>query len=235
MSVGAAFGRLRADAVPRRALLKRHQRQSVSRANREAAFDLAQGSLNPVTQNSDLVQEVAMDPKMKQAVLAVLEGAQDMTVATLDEHGAPEASTVSFVSSGTAIYFGCGPDSRKARNLARDPRISVTVNLPYCDWSEICGVGVNGHARRLSGDAEQGAVEVLFLEKFSEIAQYVSTPGQTIALFEIIPDFITLLDYRKGFGHLEHTRTSRASKPRRAEARTGFEPPVLGGSRELRP
>jgi nitroimidazol reductase NimA-like FMN-containing flavoprotein (pyridoxamine 5'-phosphate oxidase superfamily) len=42
-----------------------------------------------------------------------------MTLATLRPDGRPQATTLGSVSDGLTLYFMCGRDSQKARNLAR--------------------------------------------------------------------------------------------------------------------
>jgi nitroimidazol reductase NimA-like FMN-containing flavoprotein (pyridoxamine 5'-phosphate oxidase superfamily) len=48
-----------------------------------------------------------VDPGLWQEIVSILEGANDMTIATTPEDGYPQATTVSYVSDGLAIYFGC--------------------------------------------------------------------------------------------------------------------------------
>ncbi len=51
-----------------------------------------------------------------------------MTLATVRPDGWPQATTVGFAHEGLTLYFLCGPDSQKAANLARDGRVSLTVD-----------------------------------------------------------------------------------------------------------
>lgn len=146
-------------------------------------------------------------------ILEILGEGLDMTVATTLVDGAPHAVVVSYVSQGLALYFGCSPGSQKARNLERDDRVAATVTLPYRDWSQIRGLSICGRARRVTADAEQSRVANLFATKFSEVAQYVSDAGDDLALFEISPEVIGVLDYRKGFGHVDHVRVVRSDPP----------------------
>ena len=140
-------------------------------------------------------------------VLAVLAEGRDMTLATLLEDGAPHASTVSYASDGLAVFFGCSSGSQKAQNLARDGRVALTITLPYRDWGQIRGLSASGRARRVAeGDAADRA-GLLFMRKFSEIAQYVDTGiGDDLAMFEITLEAAAVLDYRRGFGHVEYIR-----------------------------
>jgi hypothetical protein len=149
-------------------------------------------------------------------ILAILVEGQDMAVATTLPDGAPHAVTVSYASDGLAIYFGCSPASQKARNLVRDDRVAVTVTLPYRDWSQIRGLSLTGRARPVALGVAQVRVAGLFAAKFNEIAQYVSDAGDGVALFEVTPEIIGVLDYRKGFGHVEHVRVLGLDPPRTA-------------------
>lgn len=150
-------------------------------------------------------------------VLAVLAEGQDMAVATTFPDGAPHVVVVSYASEGLALYFGCWIGSQKAQNLRRDDRVAVTVTLPYGDWSHIRGLSISGRARPIRPGPAQTRVAKLFAEKFSEIAQYLTDadPDQ-MALFEATPEVIGVLDYRRGFGHVEHVRVLQTAPPRLA-------------------
>ena len=87
-----------------------------------------------------------MTPKQQADIFGILDGAQDITIATVREDGYPQATMVSFVHDGLTIYFGCGPDSQKARNIKQCDKISLTVNLPYEGWDEIRGLSLGGLA-----------------------------------------------------------------------------------------
>lgn len=139
-------------------------------------------------------------------IIAILREGRDMTVATIRPDGAPQATTVSYASDGLTIFFGCAADSQKAVNLARDNRVAITVNLPYQDWTQIRGLSLSGRARRVSNADQITRIGLLFLEKFPEVAQFVSTPDEGIVFFGVTPDVVSILDYRKGFGHTELVR-----------------------------
>lgn len=157
-----------------------------------------------------------MPQRLMPDILAVLAEGKDMAVATTFPDGAPHVVTVSYVSDGLAIYFGCSRASQKARNLGRDARVAITVTLPYRDWSQIRGLSLSGRARPILTDVEQTRVAGLFAAKFSEIAQYITDVGDDMALFEVEPQVIGVLDYRKGFGHVEHVRVLQLEPPRAA-------------------
>lgn len=151
-----------------------------------------------------MYQEAAMDPGLEKTIIAILDGAKDMTVATIREDGYPQATTVSFAHDGLTLYFGCGADSQKARNLARNDKVSLTVDLPYESWDEIKGLSAGGNAVRLSDQQEIDRVGRLMLAKFPQITQYAPPEGmEEMAVFKVTPKVFSVLNYSKGFGHTD--------------------------------
>lgn len=145
-----------------------------------------------------------MSPEQRQQIQAIIDDIDDMTVATVREDGFPQATTVSYVNDGLTIYFGTGAHAQKARNIARCEKVSLTINRPYKTWDEIEGVSIGGRAVKVTEADEQNKVGQLMFKKFPQIANYAANPPDTeLALFRIDPIVISLLDYRKGFGHTE--------------------------------
>jgi PPOX class probable F420-dependent enzyme len=60
-------------------------------------------------------------------VRALLDGRNFATVATIGPGGAPQSSVVWILRDGDTVLFSTTANRRKARNLADDPRISVSV------------------------------------------------------------------------------------------------------------
>jgi PPOX class probable F420-dependent enzyme len=60
-------------------------------------------------------------------VRRVLDGKNFATVATLDADGSPHTSVVWFLRDGDHLLFSTKVDRVKARNLARDPRVALSV------------------------------------------------------------------------------------------------------------
>jgi PPOX class probable F420-dependent enzyme len=57
----------------------------------------------------------------------LLDGRNFATVATLNRDGGPQTSVVWMARDGDAVLFSTTAGRQKARNLARDPRVSLTV------------------------------------------------------------------------------------------------------------
>jgi PPOX class probable F420-dependent enzyme len=58
---------------------------------------------------------------------ALLDGKNFAAVATLNEDGSPHTSVVWIARDGDTVLFSTTAGRQKGRNLARDPRISLTV------------------------------------------------------------------------------------------------------------
>ena len=62
-----------------------------------------------------------------EATRDLLDGRNFATVATLNPDGGPQTSVVWILREGGTVAFSTTAGRRKARNLARDPRVSVSV------------------------------------------------------------------------------------------------------------
>jgi nitroimidazol reductase NimA-like FMN-containing flavoprotein (pyridoxamine 5'-phosphate oxidase superfamily) len=144
-----------------------------------------------------------MDPALEQKIVSILNEANDLTIATVREDGCPRATTVSYDNDGLTIYLGCAAHSQKAKNIGNSAKVSLTVNLPYASWEEIRGLSVGGKAARVADPMEMDRAGQLMLRKFPQIARYAPTDMEQLAVFRITPEIISVLDYRKGFGHTD--------------------------------
>ena len=144
-----------------------------------------------------------MDDKTLSQIVSIIDDANDMTVATVRPDGYPEATTVSYLNGGLAIYFGTLPDSRKSGNTAQCNKVSMPINRAYDDWDQIEGLSIAGSAMLVTDPAEQQKTAGLMFENFPQIAKYAPSGTESVDLFRIDPKVISLLDYTRGFGHTE--------------------------------
>lgn len=68
-----------------------------------------------------------MAAELDQQTRDLLDGRNFATVATLDGDGGPHTSVVWIARDADTVLFSTTAGRRKAQNLARDPRISLTV------------------------------------------------------------------------------------------------------------
>jgi len=146
-----------------------------------------------------------MDEAIRQTILAQLDQHRVMTLATVRPDGWPQATTVGYAHDGLALFFLCGPDSQKAANLARDDRVSLTIDEDSPQVMQITGLSMAGRAQRIADPAEAAKVLPMIMARYPEqAAMGLPMPALSdIALFRVTPTVISVLDYAKGFGHTD--------------------------------
>ena len=148
-----------------------------------------------------------MDDVMKQKILTLLASHRIMTMATLRPDGWPQATTVGYVNEGLTLWFLCGRDSQKARNLAHDNRVSITVDHDTPDIMAITGLSMAARAYRVSDRAEAEKVLAMLPLKYpdappSTASMKMPEPDE-VALFRVVPEVVSVLDYTQGFAHTD--------------------------------
>jgi nitroimidazol reductase NimA-like FMN-containing flavoprotein (pyridoxamine 5'-phosphate oxidase superfamily) len=146
-----------------------------------------------------------MDEGTRKTILTLLDQHRIMTIATLRPDGWPQATTVGYVNEGLTLYFLCGLDSQKAANLARDDRVSLTIDHDTPQVMEITGLSMAARAQAVVDSAEAAKVLRMLPLKYPE---QVSLPGpmptpEQVRIFRVTPTVISVLDYSKGFGHTD--------------------------------
>lgn len=144
-----------------------------------------------------------MDENLLETIKTILANGKDMTIATVREDGFPQTTTVSYVSDGTTIHFGCDPTSQKARNILRNGKVSLTVDLDYTDWNQIKGLSMGAMAEQVTDADEMKLMADLMLKKFPQVAEFVSDKLDELSVFRVTPKVVSVLDYSRGFGHTD--------------------------------
>lgn len=146
-----------------------------------------------------------MDEETRKKILGLLDQHRIMTIATLRPDGWPQATTVGYVNEGLTLYFLCGIESQKAKNLARDNRISLTIDHDTPNVMEITGLSMAAYAQPVSDRAEAEKVLRMLPLKYPDappLPLKMPTPDE-VRLFRVVPTIISVLDYSKGFGHTD--------------------------------
>jgi PPOX class probable F420-dependent enzyme len=146
-----------------------------------------------------------MDQALKTSILGLLDGHRTMRIATLRPDGWPQVTTVGYANDGLSIYFLCGPDSQKAANLARDNRVSLTIDDETPQVMEITGLSMAAQAQAVDDPAEADkALRLLFARYPEQKSLPLPMPSpKDVRIFRLTPTVISLLDYSKGFGHTD--------------------------------
>jgi nitroimidazol reductase NimA-like FMN-containing flavoprotein (pyridoxamine 5'-phosphate oxidase superfamily) len=147
-----------------------------------------------------------MDPRLRSKILELLAEHRIMTIATLRADGWPQATTVGYVSEGLTLYFLCGKDSQKAANLARDDRVSITIDHDTQQVMEISGLSMAARAQRVSNPQEGQKVLDMLLQRYppqKTPLPFAMPKPEDVAIFRLLPEVISVLDYSLGFGHTD--------------------------------
>lgn len=146
-----------------------------------------------------------MDDGLQRKILTLLEQHRIMTIATLRPDGWPQATTVGFANDGLTLYFLCGLESQKAANLARDDRVSLTIDHDTPQVMEITGLSMAARAQRVDAPEEAQKALSLLMQRYPEqtgLSLSMPTPSE-VRIFRVTPIVISVLDYSKGFGHTD--------------------------------
>src|SRR5579863_929599 len=109
-----------------------------------------------------------MDEEIRQKILTLLDQHRIMTIATLRPDGWPQATTVGYVNEGLTLYFLCGLDSQKAKNLARDNRVSLTIDRDTPQVMEITGLSMAAQAKAVADRGEAEKALSLLMRKYPQ-------------------------------------------------------------------
>lgn len=146
-----------------------------------------------------------MTDALRAKIRALLDDHRIMTVATLRPDGWPQATTVGYVNDGDTVYFLCGLDSQKAANIAKDNRVSATIDRDTDELMAITGLSMAAHAIRVTDRGEAARALSLLPAKYppdTKVPFAMPTPDD-VAIFRLEPKVISVLDYTKGFGHTD--------------------------------
>ena len=146
-----------------------------------------------------------MDAEIRKKILTILDQHRIMTIATVRPDGWPQATTVGYANEGLTLYFLCLRDSQKAANLARDDRISLTIDHDTGDLMAITGLSMAAHAHAVTDRAEADKVLRMLPLKYPDAPPLpMKMPSaDEVRLFRVTPTVISILDYSKGFGHTD--------------------------------
>jgi nitroimidazol reductase NimA-like FMN-containing flavoprotein (pyridoxamine 5'-phosphate oxidase superfamily) len=142
---------------------------------------------------------------IRKKILALLDEHRIMSLATLRPDGWPQATTVGYVNDGLTLYFLCGLDSQKAANLARDNRVSLTIDHDTPDLMAITGLSMAAHAQEVRDETEARKVLAMLPQKYpaQKSLPFAMPTPKDVRIFRLTPTVISVLDYSKGFGHTE--------------------------------
>jgi nitroimidazol reductase NimA-like FMN-containing flavoprotein (pyridoxamine 5'-phosphate oxidase superfamily) len=141
------------------------------------------------------------------AIFQILDESGEMSLGTCRPDGFPQVTTVNFVHEELTLYCAVGLDSQKAHNIRANAKVSATINRPKRDWHDLQGLSFGGSARIVTSETEMRLAAERLMRRFPHLRQYIrgtdTMPWTGMLFVEIVPKVISVLDYRKRFGHTE--------------------------------
>ncbi|WP_022850826.1 pyridoxamine 5'-phosphate oxidase family protein [Limisalsivibrio acetivorans] len=147
--------------------------------------------------------------ELREKMIEIISSCKDMAISTIREDGWPQANTVGFVNMDENIFFETFAGSSKAKNIERDPRVSIAIWPPYENVGNGCGISMAAYAEKVTDEATAKECSRLLLEKMPELAEISYNDGDpvfpdpNITKYRLRPVVISILDFEKGFGHAD--------------------------------
>lgn len=160
-----------------------------------------------------------MKQGLKQTIVGLLDGHRVLTLATVRADGYPHATMIGYVNDGLVIYSFVSRDGQKAKNLARDPRVSAALGSDTRKPLDIKGLSLAGRAVLVDDKAEVAHARALWLKRYPEHKVLPAPNPAEVALLRVTPEVVSVIDYSRGFGHSDLVRLSDSDHNEIVESR----------------
>ncbi len=107
--------------------------------------------------------------------------------------------------TASRFTFSVASRAQKAANLARDNRVSLTIDHDTPQVMEIAGLSMAARAQAVTDAGEGEKALRLLMAKYPE-QRSLPLPmpsAKDVRIFRVTPVVISVLDYTKGFGHTD--------------------------------
>ena len=141
-----------------------------------------------------------MEEVLRSKILKVLDRQHFMTVATIRPDGYPQATTVKYIHDDLIVYFATAPTSQKASNIQLDNKVSVAIVDQAEDFHKLRGLSMSGTATRVQDKQRAEEYALRLFGRLPQKRRLVPEDPKELAVYEIRPVAIALIDYASGFG-----------------------------------
>ena len=160
-----------------------------------------------------------MKRAFKQQIVDLLTQHRIMTVATNREDGWPQATVVSYANDGLVIYCRVARDGQKYANIMRDPRVSLAIAKDVPQPLQIKGLSLAAQVIEVTDAGEREHAAQLLLHRYPEYKVMPSPDPKAVPTLRLTPEYVSVLDYSKGFGHTDLVRVTDNDLAEFVEAR----------------
>jgi nitroimidazol reductase NimA-like FMN-containing flavoprotein (pyridoxamine 5'-phosphate oxidase superfamily) len=149
----------------------------------------------------------------------ILDAHQTMAISTLRPDGWPQTTIVGYANKGLTLYFLIFRSSQKLANIRRDKRISIAVGGEPKDIGQLTAVYAAAHAFEIVDPKERDHAWHVLQSRHPNLAKFELPQRTEAAMMKAACQFISVLDYRKGPGHVDELSLAEGGAPQR-DART---------------
>jgi nitroimidazol reductase NimA-like FMN-containing flavoprotein (pyridoxamine 5'-phosphate oxidase superfamily) len=141
-----------------------------------------------------------MDQALKAKILDVLQSHHTMVLATVRPDGYPQATTVTYIHDDLTLYFAVDLDSQKAGNIRLNNKVSAAIASEEQNFYKLRGLSLSGKATRIMDESRAEELTLRLFRTVPQSRRFVPENPKQLAVFEITPVAIALIDYAQGFG-----------------------------------
>lgn len=157
---------------------------------------------------------------MQENAIQILDSHRTMAISTLRPDGWPQTTIVGYANDGLTLYFLIFRSSQKLANIRRDRRVSLAVGGDSTELSQLTAVYAAAHASEVTDPEERARAWRLLVSRHPNLVDFDLPERTEAALIKAVCQHVSVLDYRKGPGHIEELSISDGNTARVHDVRT---------------
>lgn len=176
---------------------------------------------------------------MDDSSIEILNAHRTMAISTLRPDGWPQTTIVGYANQGLTLYFLIFRDSQKLKNIRHDRRVSLAVGGEAAELSQVAAVYAAAHAFEVTGAEERARAWDLLVSRHPNLKDFDPPERTEAAMIKAECKHVSVVDYRKGFGHTEELSVGAKDRLEFESARTedwsavAVKPGLLGQKKTL--
>jgi len=159
------------------------------------------------------VKKAGKQPVQETAV-EILDSHRIMAISTLRADGWPQTTIVGYANEGLTLYFLIFRSSQKLANVRRDKRISVAIGGEPKELDQLTAVYAAAHAFEVTDPIERARAWNLLQSRHTNLVDFELPERTEAAMMKATCHFLSVLDYRKGPGHIDELSISQGGTVR---------------------
>ena len=147
------------------------------------------------------------------SAIRIFDSHRIMAIATNRPDGWPQNTIVGYANIGLTIYFVVFGDSQKLSNIRQDGRVAIAVGREPRGLDELQAVYAGAEAAEVIDETEKAQAWKLLAERHPNLAGLDLPSPADAAVVRAKCKYVSVLDYRMGFGHRDNFELEPAVTP----------------------